>query len=239
VPRLAALGRREILEADLESFATVGEGYHITWTVLRAEQFGVPQRRRRLLIIGVRKDLGLNYHFPAPDHSALGTDGTKLYTPHGDAIAGLPEWPVGDFYDRADDPEGNWSWYYMSRNRKAAWDAPSYTILANERHPPIHPASPAMRMVWMHLSDGYKQGWEFRTATTTPMVTLSDRRFLDRAVCPGWNVLASRPSPIRSAHGCAAAQTRTDRQRSAATLGRGHRPRARRSGRATCGPAAG
>ena len=160
VPGLYSLGGRAILDAHLSEFAKVGEGYVITFAVVRAEEHGVPQRRRRLFMVGVRRDLERYFHFPQPDHTADGREGTKLFAAHGEVLAGLPEWPTGEFYERPDD-EGHWPWYYMSRNRKARWDDPSYTIIANARHTPIHPASPMMRRAWSQLSDGFKQGWEF------------------------------------------------------------------------------
>jgi len=39
-------------------------GYDIEYQVLQASDYGVPQRRKRLFIVGVRKDLGLKFEFP-------------------------------------------------------------------------------------------------------------------------------------------------------------------------------
>ena len=80
---------------------------------------------------------------------------------HGDVIRGLPLWPEGEFYTRPDEAAGEWPWYYMSRNRKADWNKPAYTVLANGRHVTLHPASPAMEMEWSDLDDGWKQRWRF------------------------------------------------------------------------------
>ncbi len=153
------------LSLQLDTFNRVGRvGYHIAMALLNARDYGVPQRRKRVLIVGVRKDLGLHYHFPSPTHGKAETAGkTRLlpYTSHGDAIRHLPLDAPGEFYERPHDPEGNFSWYYMSRNRKAPWAAPSFTIVANFRHITLHPASPTMRLVWSNLADGWKQKWEF------------------------------------------------------------------------------
>jgi DNA (cytosine-5)-methyltransferase 1 len=133
-------------------------------TVLNARDYGVPQRRKRVLIVGVRKDLGLYYHFPKPSHGPRGiaeAKGLLPYASHGHAILHLPLDAPGEFYERPHDPEGHFSWYYMSRNRKANWLEPSFTIVANFRHITLHPASPTMRLVWSNLADGWKQKWEF------------------------------------------------------------------------------
>jgi DNA (cytosine-5)-methyltransferase 1 len=146
-------------------FSEAGKfGYRVSWAVLRAEQFGVPQKRKRLFLVGVRKDLDSIYRFPTPTHVPLkdaAKKGMPSYESHGDAIAHLPIWPEGEFYERTHDPDGHWSWYYMSRNRKARWGEPSFTVVANLRHTPLHPASQTMRLVWSNLADGWKQKWEF------------------------------------------------------------------------------
>lgn len=158
------------LKRQLILFKKLGKfgGYNLSWKVVHAEDYGVPQRRKRLFIFGVRGDLGLFYWFPLQTHGRPRDAETKAlhpellpYASHGDAIIGLPLWPTGEFYERPHDPEGHWSWYYMSRNRKAKWDGPSFTIVANFRHTPLHPASSTMRLVWSNLSDGWKQKWEF------------------------------------------------------------------------------
>jgi DNA (cytosine-5)-methyltransferase 1 len=154
------------LEKQLDLFQGLGRngGYNISWQVLQAQDYGVPQRRKRLFIVGVRRDLGLFYWFPHPTHAKpadAARHGLLPYASHGDAILGLPLWPTGEFYERPHDPEGHWSWYFMSRNRKAPWDGPSFTVVANFRHVTLHPASSTMRLVWSNLADGFKQKWEF------------------------------------------------------------------------------
>jgi DNA (cytosine-5)-methyltransferase 1 len=153
------------LQQQVDAYASLGEhGYRIRYQVLDAQDYGVPQRRKRLFIVGVRKDLGLEYEFPEPTHGStkdVRRRGLLPYTSHGDAIRGLPLWPTGEFYERPHDPEGHFSWYYMSRNRKAAWAEPSFTVVANFRHTTLHPASSTMKLLWSNLADGWKQGWGF------------------------------------------------------------------------------
>lgn len=51
-------------------------GYNTTWKLLNASDFGVPQNRQRVFIIGIRKDIDLDFKFPEPllnkDHLTVG-----------------------------------------------------------------------------------------------------------------------------------------------------------------------
>ena len=154
---IAWLKKGAFLKEHIDSFQSAGREYTITWKLLNARDFGVPADRKRVFIVGVRKDVGLYYHFPRATHGQS-EESLQPWSSHGDAIESL--WPglPAEFYDRVDEP---FSWWYMSRNRKRPWDSPSYTISANWRHIPLHPASPKMCMIDSNLSDGWKQTWVF------------------------------------------------------------------------------
>ncbi|WP_084164917.1 DNA cytosine methyltransferase [Skermanella stibiiresistens] len=51
--------------------------YSVRKDVLDAANFGVPQRRRRLFIVGFRDDLDIDYKFPVPTHSKWALDEQK------------------------------------------------------------------------------------------------------------------------------------------------------------------
>lgn len=56
---------------DGESFARIlgdlfAEGYDLTPHLYKFEEYGVPQNRHRIIIVGIRRDLGLQYKVPAP-----------------------------------------------------------------------------------------------------------------------------------------------------------------------------
>lgn len=55
----------EKAKALLERIGGVDRGYHVDHRILNADQFGVPQRRPRLILIGIRNDLGKFLHNPA------------------------------------------------------------------------------------------------------------------------------------------------------------------------------
>ncbi|MEP7043728.1 MAG: DNA cytosine methyltransferase [Dokdonella sp.] len=61
-------------------------GYDVSWQVLNSADYGVPQKRLRLFIVGVPK--GTSFHFPKPTH---GSGRKKPYVTVGDALADCPE----------------------------------------------------------------------------------------------------------------------------------------------------
>ncbi len=134
-------------------------GYRVKSEVLNAADFGVAQERRRIFIVGLRDDLGMEYQFPEPTH------GTNWASPHAtmkDAIGDMPEWPEGEFYDR------EFHWYYLSRDRRRDWDKLSKTIVANPRHMPLHPMSPPLQKlehnVWRFSHEGRARRFSYREA---------------------------------------------------------------------------
>lgn len=70
-------------------------GYRVTARILDASLLGVPQKRKRMIFIGVREDLNIDPPFPKPQ--------SRIFTVN-DAIRGIPASKVGDY--RA--PEGKY-----------------------------------------------------------------------------------------------------------------------------------
>ncbi|MGH6841670.1 MAG: DNA cytosine methyltransferase [Methylocella sp.] len=57
------------LEDHETSGIYTGLQYNVVVRVLNAANYGVPQRRERVFIVGFRSDTGVEWHFPAPTHS--------------------------------------------------------------------------------------------------------------------------------------------------------------------------
>lgn len=69
-------------------------GYDTQHKVLNAADFGVPQTRIRLFVVGVRKDLAgrYRYTFPEPTHSKKPIEtGLRPWVTVGEALAGIPD----------------------------------------------------------------------------------------------------------------------------------------------------
>lgn len=74
-------------------------GYSLTWRVVDAAEYGVPQRRRRVLVIGSRVT---DPELPEPTHSEHGGDGLDSFTTVRDAISALR--PLNSGETDPDDP---------------------------------------------------------------------------------------------------------------------------------------
>jgi len=66
VKGLVTRRHRPLLEEQLRR---VEPYYNIKYKVLNAAYYGVPQRRERLFVLGIRRDLGVNPSFPNPTHA--------------------------------------------------------------------------------------------------------------------------------------------------------------------------
>ena len=58
-------------------------GYSITYQICRAEEYSVPQLRKRLIIVGIRKDLNLEYSFPTDKSEVMGLEGIIKFNMKG------------------------------------------------------------------------------------------------------------------------------------------------------------
>lgn len=120
-------------------------GYDLHFKLLNAADFGIAQDRKRVIFIGFKTDLNINYSFPEPTQESRYLN---------DIIRDLENSAVPAINKSKPNPEvripnheymtGGFSSMYMSRNRVRTWQEPSFTIQAGGRHAPIHPGSPRM-----------------------------------------------------------------------------------------------
>lgn len=77
-------------------------GYGVAWDVVRAERYGVPQRRRRIIAFGVLGADDEHLDFPEPTHASpekARENGKVAWTTVGDAIGDLPALKAGESDD--------------------------------------------------------------------------------------------------------------------------------------------
>jgi DNA (cytosine-5)-methyltransferase 1 len=51
-----------------DDLSKAGKGYTITPHLYKFEEYGIPQARHRVIMVGIRNDLKMTYHPPAPTH---------------------------------------------------------------------------------------------------------------------------------------------------------------------------
>ena len=130
-------------------FKNAGSGYELSFKLLNAANYNVPQDRKRVFFIGIRKDLGFKFKFPEKNYSKISLQEVikdlnnsalsakeKNYSNEEACLIPNHEYMIGGF-----------STMYMSRNRVRSWEEQSFTIQAGGRHAPIHPQAPKMEFV--------------------------------------------------------------------------------------------
>jgi DNA (cytosine-5)-methyltransferase 1 len=123
-------------------------GYEVSYKLLNANDYEVPEDRLRVIIIGYHKKLKKKFEFPDP---------LKYKPVLKDAIYDLRQAKPAKLGNKTNGDSlkipnheymtGGFSTIYMSRNRVRSWDEPSFTIQAGGRHAPIHPMAPKMKFI--------------------------------------------------------------------------------------------
>lgn len=149
-----------VSKAHIESFNEIVDmfkkaGYTVTYKLVNAKNYGVPQDRERVFIVGVRNDLKVSYEFPEP------TNNESNYVTLENAIGDLRDNP-GEWM------EGSFSPIFMSRNRRRGWNEVAFTVQASGRQTQIHPDSPEMEKV-------DKDKWQFKNDLSMKVRRMSVR----------------------------------------------------------------
>lgn len=138
---------REAFQKILAEFKSLD--YNVSYFLLDAHDYGVPQERKRVIIVGYRKKIKKTF---APPQQILPKPTLK------DAIWDLRYAKPAKDKNNANNihdlqhpnheyMNGGFSTIYMSRNRVRGWDEPSFTIQAGGRHAPLHPQAPKMLFI--------------------------------------------------------------------------------------------
>ncbi|QJC97149.1 DNA-cytosine methyltransferase subunit B [Bacillus mojavensis] len=126
---------RPTFDALIEKFNEIG--YEISWRVMSAWDYGVAQKRERVFIVGIRKNLGFTFEFPKP---LEGDYQTRVLR---DVIGDLPE-PERQDCGKYWTPKSEYT--YDQANRVQSLDKPSNTIPAHHNSgQPIHPTEAPRR----------------------------------------------------------------------------------------------
>ena len=131
VKGLLTMGGGQIIDAIVADFAECG--YDVFYKLINAKNFGVPQDRERVIIVGFRKDLGVtNFELPESNGETMTLR---------EAIGSMPAAKAEEVC------AAPYSSRYMSRNRKRGWDEVAYTVPAMAKQVTLWPGSPNMEKV--------------------------------------------------------------------------------------------
>ena len=152
VKGLLTMGEGKIIDAIVADFAECG--YDVYCKLLNAKNFGVPQDRERVIIVGFRQDLHVR-DFKLPD-----TNGQTMTL--REAIGNMPQVKSCEVCDAP------YSSRYMSRNRKRGWDDVAYTVPAMAKQVTLWPGSPDMKKLdkdlWAFGDEGTTRRLSWREA---------------------------------------------------------------------------
>ena len=66
-------------------------GYRVKSRLFNVADYGVPQKRERVIFVGVRNDVDFEYEFPTPTHDKGGVNGLPKWVGVGEALAIIPD----------------------------------------------------------------------------------------------------------------------------------------------------
>ncbi len=144
VSGMLALKHREALDSIISLFSKAG--YYVDYKLLNAKDYGVPQDRKRVIIIGYHKSLGIRFNFSIPKQRPVSLK-DSIWDLRDNALPAM-KYNKSNYQScilpNHEYMTGGFSTIYMSRNRVRSWNEPSYTIQAGGRHAPIHPQANKM-----------------------------------------------------------------------------------------------
>ena len=89
VKGLLNLAKGSVIKIITEDFTAIG--YKVKYQVLNAADYGLPQMRQRVIIVGVRNDIGFEYTFPQKQYNEDGTGGLNRWVSVKEALQNLPD----------------------------------------------------------------------------------------------------------------------------------------------------
>lgn len=88
VKGILSLNKGKTFEMILNDFSSLN--YTVQYKVLNSADYGVPQVRERVIIVGVRKDINFTFHYPEHTNSKEGNDGKPKWVSVEESIGNLP-----------------------------------------------------------------------------------------------------------------------------------------------------
>lgn len=117
-----------------------GIGYNVKYELHNARDYGLPQNRERIIIVGTRNDLDYEFKFPIPTHDADNFVSMEDY-----GVRKIKTKDSEIYREKKGRRKDYFSSRYMSRNRIRKWHQTSFTIPAEAGQVP---ACPDCKKMW-------------------------------------------------------------------------------------------
>lgn len=150
---------REALDGFLTTLKSLG--YTVSYELLNACDYKIPQERYRVFFVGIRKDLKNVFRFP----DKVSITPITLQQAIGD-ITEPPHFYTDSQVPTENHERSNHDVYlgaydnkYMARNRVRSWDEVSFTMQALAKNAPQHPQAPKMTYINANLRE-FAKGYE-------------------------------------------------------------------------------
>jgi DNA (cytosine-5)-methyltransferase 1 len=181
------------LKKILKHFCKIG--YNVSYYLLNANDFGVPQDRERVIIVGYLAQFGRFFVPPAITEPAP-TLKDAIWDLRGSAV---PARDKNRSNPKASVPNheyfvGGFSSIYMSRNRVRPWNRPSFTIQAGGRHAPLHPQAPEMIRIGKDVR-AFVEGGDYRRLSVRECARIQtfsdDHKFIYDYLADGYKMIGN------------------------------------------------
>lgn len=89
VKGITSLSKGKIFNMILNDFSSLG--YNVKYRILNAADYGVPQARQRVIIVGIRNDIDFEYEYPNPTYSKMGDGNLPKWISVANAMSQIPD----------------------------------------------------------------------------------------------------------------------------------------------------
>ena len=89
VKGLLNLDKGSVIKMIIADFSVIG--YKVKYQLLNSADYGIPQLRQRVIIVGVRNDIDFDYAYPKEQYNKDGTNGLERWVSVKDVLQDLPD----------------------------------------------------------------------------------------------------------------------------------------------------
>lgn len=94
VKGILTANKRKAIRQIIEDFQDIAPGYVVIPRLYNFAEYGVPEYRERVLIVGIRSDVGFAFEHPKPTHGS--SDGLLPFVTVGEAFDGVEDVPFNN-----------------------------------------------------------------------------------------------------------------------------------------------